>query len=87
MDQNELINDYLACDAKIKKLTKILEEMKEQIVALGEGLHRTDKGAVSVTLSQRKTLSQDNLKDFFDGTIPEKFYKTSSSISVRVTKF
>ena len=86
-EQTEILNDYLACDAKIKKLEKFRDELKEQVVALGEGSHKTEKGSVSVTLGERKTLSQDILKESFGGEIPAKFYKTTASITVRVTKF
>lgn len=86
--QSALINDYLACDSKIKQLEKLRDEMKKEIIALGEGSHSTSEGQVSVSVSERRTLSQDLMKKFFNVTeFPEELYSTSKSVTVRVTKY
>ena len=86
--QTTLINDYLACDSKIKQLEKLRDDMKKNIIAMGEGDHTTSSGKVSVSVSERRTLSQDLMKKFFNVTeFPEELYSTSKSVTVRVTKF
>lgn len=81
-----LVSEYVHLDEEIKALEKRRELMKEQIIALGEGSHRSDIGSVSVSLSQRTLLDQKKLKEEFgDKLLP--YFKTSSSITVRVTVF
>lgn len=81
-----LVDDYVSLDEEIKKLEKKRDRMKEQVIALGEGDHRSRLGKVSVTLSQRTLLDQKALKEKFGEQIAD-CYKTSSSITVRVTRF
>lgn len=82
----ELVDHYVSIDEEIKKLEKKRDKMKEQIIALGEGAHRSNLGSVSVTLSQRTLLDQKALKEAY-GEALAPYFKTSSSITVRVTKF
>ena len=81
-----LVAHYVSLDDEIKSLERKRDALKEQIIALGEGSHRCDLGSVSVSLSQRTLLDQKKLKeDFGEKLMP--YYKTSSSITVRVTMF
>lgn len=81
---NKMVDRYIALDKKLKELERAKEELKEQIVALGEGEHRTAKGKVSVSLSQRSLLDQKALKEAY-GDALAPYYKTSASITVRVS--
>ena len=81
-----LVSKYVSLDAEIKTLERKRDMLKEQIIALGEGSHRCDLGSVSVTLSQRTLLDQKKLKEVYGDEL-EPYFKTSSSISVRVTMF
>jgi hypothetical protein len=81
-----LVDDYVSLDEEIKRLEKKRDRMKEQVIALGEGDHRSNLGKVAVTLSQRTLLDQKALKEAL-GEQLAPYYKTSSSITVRVTKF
>lgn len=83
---NALVNQYLDLDKQIKALERAKEEIKEQIIALGEGDHRTDIGKVNVSLSQRVLLDQKALKEAY-GDALAPYYKPSASIIVRVTHF
>lgn len=82
----QLVDDYVTLDEEIKKLERKRDCMKEQIIALGEGDHRANVGKVLVTLSQRTLLDQKALKEAY-GEQLAPYYKTSSSITVRVTRF
>lgn len=89
MNQTEikqLVDEYVSLDEEIKRLERKKDRMKEQIIALGEGAHRSNLGSVSVSLSERRTLDQTKLKEQLGERI-EDFYKTSTSITVRVTAF
>jgi len=81
-----LVSKYVSLDEEIKALERKRDAMKEQIIAMGEGAHRCDVGSVSVSLSQRTLLDQKKLKEEF-GEKLEPYYKTSTSITVRVTVF
>lgn len=81
-----MVDDYVSLDEEIKKLERKRDRMKEQMIALGEGDHRSHLGKVSVTLSQRTLLDQKALKEAL-GEQLAPYYKTSSSITVRVTRF
>ena len=83
---NQLIDSYVSLDEEIKSLERKRDRMKEQIIALGEGAHRANVGAVTVSLGERRTLDQAKLKESLGDQI-EGFYKTSTSITVRVTVF
>lgn len=83
---NQLIDSYVSLDEEIKSLERKRDRMKEQIIALGEGAHRANVGAVSVTLGERRTLDQAKVKEALGDAI-EDFYKTSVAITVRVTVF
>ncbi len=85
-DIRTMIDEYVSLDEEIKKLEKKRERAKEQIIALGEGSHRANLGSVSVTLGQRTLLDQTKLKEKFGEQLAD-CYKTSSSITVRVTVF
>lgn len=82
----QLVDDYVTLDEEIKRLERKRDRMKEQIIALGEGAHRANIGSVSVTLSERRTLDSKKLKEDMGDQI-ESYYKTSTSITVRVTAF
>ena len=82
----ELIDQYLELDGKIKRLELERDAKKEQVIALGEGAHRSNLGSVSVTAGQRRTLDQELLKSTMGADL-EAFYKVSKSITVRVTHF
>lgn len=81
-----LVSKYVALDVEVKTLERKRDLLKEQIIALGEGAHRCDVGSVSVSLSQRTALDQKKLKEDF-GVKLEPYFKTSSSVTVRVTVF
>lgn len=83
---NQLIDGYVTLDEEIKSLERKRDRMKEQIIALGEGAHRANVGAVTVSLGERRTLDQAKLKESLGEQI-EGFYKTSTSITVRVAVF
>ena len=83
---NQLVDGYVSLDEEIKSLERKRDRMKEQIIALGEGAHRANVGAVTVSLGERRTLDQAKLKESLGDQI-EGFYKTSTSITVRVTVF
>ncbi len=85
-DIRTLLDDYISLDEEIKKLEKKRERAKEQIIALGEGAHRSNIGSVTVSLSQRTLLDQTKLKEKFGEQLAD-CYKTSSSITVRTTVF
>jgi len=87
LETRTMIDEYIALNSKIKKLELELAERKDQIIALGEGAHRTAKGQVTVTLSETHRLNNDLLKAKFGEEVLADCYKTSSSITVRVTKF
>lgn len=82
----QLVDGYVTLDEEIKRLERKRDRMKEQIIALGEGAHRANVGSVSVTLSERRTLDSKKLKEDMGEQI-ESYYKTSTSITVRVTVF
>lgn len=82
----QLVDDYVTLDEEIKKLERKRDRMKEQIIALGEGDHRANVGKVLVVLSQRTLLDLKALKEKY-GEALAPYYKTSSSITVRVTRF
>lgn len=82
-----LVDDYVSLDEEIKKLERRKDKMKEQIIALGEGAHRATLGQVSVTLSESRRLNNDMLKTKFGAEALEECYRTSSAITVRVTRF
>lgn len=83
---NQLVDSYVTLDEEIKSLERKRDRMKEQIIALGEGAHRANVGAVTVSLGERRTLDQAKLKESLGEQI-EAFYKTSTSITVRVAVF
>ena len=85
-DIRALVAKYVSLDSEIKALERKRDLLKEQVISLGEGAHRCDLGAVSVSLSQRTLLDQKKLKEDFGDKL-EPYFKTSSSISVRVTLF
>ena len=85
--QYSMIDKYVLIDQEIKRLEKRRDELKQQVIALGEGGHPGHEGAVSVSLQQRKTLDQDKIKKLLSEDVLETCYKTSASIVVRVTKF
>lgn len=85
-EARKLVSKYVSLDAEIKSLERKRDLLKEQIISLGEGAHRCDIGSASVSLSQRTLLDQKKLKEDFGDKL-EPYYKTSSSITVRVTMF
>ena len=85
-EQRALVSKYVTLDQEIKALERQRDAVKEQIIAMGEGAHRCDIGSATVSLSQRTLLDQNKLKEAFGDKL-EPFYKTSSSITVRVTVF
>lgn len=85
-DIRALVSKYVSLDAEIKVLERKRDLLKEQIIALGEGAHRCDIGSASVTMTQRTLLDQKKLKEDFGDKL-EPYYKTSNSITVRVTMF
>ena len=90
MDQSAqftLIDKYVLLDAEIKRLEKRRDELKEQLIALGEGNHGGHEGSVSVSLQNRKNLSKDKVAALITPEQLESCYSTGSSIVVRVTKF
>lgn len=90
MDQSQqfsLIDKFVLLDAEIKRLEKRRDELKEQVVALGEGNHGGHEGAVSVSLQNRKNLSKDKVAALITPEQLESCYTVSGSIVVRVTKF
>ena len=82
-----LVNDYLTIDSEIKTLERKRDKMKEQIVSLGEGAHRSNAGQVTVALSETRRLNNDLLKAKFGEAQLEDCYKPSAAITVRVTVF
>lgn len=90
MDQAQqfsLVDKLVLIDAEIKKLEKRREELKEQVIALGEGAHGGHQGSVSVTLQERRNLSKDKVAKLITPEQLESCYITGSSIVVRVIKF
>lgn len=85
-EQRALVSKYVTLDQEIKALERQRDAVKEQIIAMGEGAHRCDIGSATVSLSQRTLLDQTKLKEAFGDKLAP-FYKTSSSITVRVTVF
>jgi hypothetical protein len=83
-----LVDKLVLIDAEIKKLEKRRDELKEQVIALGEGNHGGHVGSVSVALQNRRNLDKDLVrKAIGDDEKFEACYKTGSSIVVRVTQF
>ena len=82
----ELIDNYIAADAEIKKIAKYKETVKAQLLALGEGAHRGNAGQVTVTVSDVSRLNNDLLKAKYGEGLAD-CYKTSSSITVRISMF
>ena len=90
MDQSQefsLIDKFVLLDAEIKRLEKRRDELKEQIISLGEGNHGGHEGSVSVSLQNRKNLSKDKVAKLITPEQLESCYTTSGSIVVRVQKF
>ena len=90
MDQTQqfsLIDKYVLLDAEIKRLEKRREELKEQVVSLGEGSHGGHEGSISVSLQNRKNLSKDKVAALITPEQLESCYTTNGSIVVRATKF
>ena len=82
----ELIDNYLAADAEVKKIEKYKEKIKAEIIALGEGNHDGNVGRCSVTVSETSRLNNDMLKAKYGESLAD-CYKTTSSVTVRVTLF
>jgi adenosylmethionine-8-amino-7-oxononanoate aminotransferase len=85
--QFTLVDKLVLIDAEIKKLEKRKEELKQQVIALGEGTHGGHAGSVSVSLQNRKNLSKDLVAKLITPEQLESCYTTSGSIVVRVTVF
>lgn len=81
----DLVNDYITLDARIKDLEKRRDALKEQIIDLGEGQHYGEFGTVSVTLSQRRTLSKDLVAAKLTAEDFEACYSLTTAITVRAT--
>ena len=82
-----VVDKLVLLDAEIKKLEKRREELKQQVIAMGEGGHPGHMGAVTVTLQSRKSFKSDKAKAFMTAEQFESCYETGSSIVVRVTQF
>ena len=82
----ELIDNYIAADAEIKKIEKYKEKVKEQLIALGEGAHRGNAGQVTVSKTETLRLNNDLLKAKFGEALTD-CYKTSKTVTVRITRF
>jgi len=82
-----LIDKFVLIDEEIKSLEKRKEELKQQVIALGEGGHPGHKGAVTVSLQNRKSFKADKAKQFMTEAQFESCYETDSSIVVRITRF
>lgn len=82
----EMIDNYIAADQEIKKIEKYKEKLKEQIVALGEGAHAGTVGQCTVTTSETSRLDNTLLKEKFGEALVD-CYKTTKSITVRISKF
>ena len=90
MDQTQqfsLIDKLVLIDAEIKKLEKRKEELKQDVIALGEGTHAGHAGSVTVALQNRRNLSKDLVAKLITPEALESCYTTGSSIVVRVTLF
>lgn len=83
-----LIDKVVLIDAEIKRLEKRRDELKQQVIALGEGTHAGHAGSVTVALQNRLNLDKDLVKAAIaDEEKFEACYKTGSSIVVRFTVF
>ena len=82
----ELIDNYIAADAEIKKIERYKDKIKEQIVALGEGEHAGNVGKVTTTVSETSRLDNPLLKAKFGEALTD-CYKTSKTVTVRITRF
>jgi len=82
-----LIDKLVLLDEEIKNLEKRKEELKQQVIAQGEGNHPGHYGSVSVALQARKNLSKDLVAKIITPEQLESCYVTGSSIVVRITKF
>lgn len=82
-----LVDKLVLIDEEIKTLEKRREELKKQVIAMGEGGHPGHVGAVTVSLQNRKSFKAEKAKPFLTGEQFESCYETGSSIVVRITKF
>ena len=82
-----LIDKLVLLDEEIKSLEKRKEELKQQVIALGEGAHPGHEGSVSVALQSRKSFKSEKAKKFLTEEQFESCYETGSSIVVRITRF
>lgn len=81
------VDKLVAIDAEIKKLEARRDELKQQVIALGEGGHPGRLGAVTVALQSRKSFKVDKAKAFMTEDQFLSCYETGSSIVVRITQF
>ena len=81
------VDKLVAIDAEIKKLEKRREELKQQVIAMGEGGHPGHLGAVTVALQSRRNLSKEAVAKLITEDQLESCYVTGSSIVVRITQF
>lgn len=82
-----LIDKLVLLDEEIKSLEKRKEELKAQVIALGEGAHPGHEGSVSIALQNRKTFKSDKAKVFLTEEQFQSCYETGASIVVRITRF
>lgn len=81
------VDKLILIDVEIKKLEKRRDELKQQVIAMGEGGHPGHVGAVTVTLQSRKMFKADKAKKFMSEEDFESCYETGSSIVCRITQF
>lgn len=86
-EQYSLVDKLVLIDEEIKKLEKRREELKQQVIALGEGGHPGRVGAVTVSLQNRRNFKSDKAKAFMTEEQFNSCYETGSSIVVRITQF
>ncbi len=86
-EQFSLIDKFVLIDEEIKRLEVRREQLKQQIIALGEGGHAGSEGAATVSLQSRRTFKADKAKAFLTDEQFDSCYEVGSSIVVRVTRF
>ena len=86
-EKNRVIDELVDVDTQIKAFEKRKGELKEVVIAFGEGAHASKHGSISITTQNRRTLSSEKMKAEIPAEFLEKFYVESKSVVVRVTKF
>lgn len=86
-EQYTLVDKLVLIDEEIKRLEKRREELKQQVIALGEGGHPGRVGAVTVSLQNRRSFKSDKAKSFMTEEQFASCYESGSSIVCRITSF